>query len=381
MMLNNILSVFNPPVKTPRIKELNRIALLCYGGLGDVLLFSPVIAEIKAWLPDASITLYLEERSMGVSSVLAGIDSVQIIPTGTMNKVKLFAFLVNDLKKRHFDAVLSCGTNKFIPYLLAMSGIPYRVGYETSGYGQQLLSHQAPLNKSVYASLMYFELAKTFMKPLIGPAYEPFLQPSQLKPIATTPSDRDLEELQTLALQPQQGNHRKHILLHPGVSQMSLSKGINKTWAAMDWAQLILSLSGTHCVYLVGGKDDEPLVTDILALLPENLQRFSNLMGTTRNFSDLAGLMTLMDAVICVDSAPLHLAIAMNKPTVAIFGPTDEQKLLPNPEWVPTVKAVTVEGLACRPCLWAIRQQNCATSDCLKVSVQAVELAVLGLLG
>ena len=381
MIVSKLFSLLSPPLKTPRIKDLNRIALLCYGGLGDVLLFSPVIAEIKAWLPDASITLYLEERSMGVSSVLVGIDSVQLIPTGSMNKLKLFSFLVDDLKKRHFDAVLSCGTNKFIPYMLAATGIPYRVGYETSGYGQQLLSHQAPLKRNIYASFMYFELAKTFMKPLIGPAYEAFLQPQQLKPMATAPSDRDLEELQTLSRQPNQGDHRKHILLHPGVSQVSLSKGINKMWAAMDWSQLILALTSTHCVYLVGGKDDEPLVADILALLPENLQRLSNLMGTTRNFSYLSGLMTLMDAIICVDSAPLHLAIAMGKPTVAIFGPTDEKKLVPNPEWVPTVKAVTVEDLACRPCLWAVRQQNCETSECLQVSVKAVESAVLGLLG
>jgi ADP-heptose:LPS heptosyltransferase len=380
MIMTQLLSLLSRPFKTPRIKDLNRIALLCYGGLGDVLLFSPVIAEIKAWLPEASITLYLEERSMGVSSVLAGVDAVQIIPTGSRNKLQLFKFLVTDLKKRHFDAVLSCGTNQFIPYMLAATGIPYRVGYQTTGYGQQLLSHQAVLNQATYASCMYFELAKAFMKPLIGPAYEPFLQPHQLKPIALPPSDRDLDELKGIALQPNQGTHRHHILLHPGVSQMSLSKGINKTWSALDWSQLILSLSKLHCVYLVGGKDDEPLVTDILAHLPENLQRFSNLMGTTRNFSDLAGLMTIMDAVVCVDSAPLHLAIALGKPTVAIFGPTDEEKLLPNPQWVPSVKAVTVEGLACRPCLWAVRQQNCETSDCLRVSPETVETAVLGLL-
>lgn len=380
MMLTTLFSLLTKPVKTPRIKDLNRIALLCYGGLGDVLLFSPVIAELKAWLPDASIILYVEERSMGVSSVLEGVDSVQIIPTTTMNRFKLFNYLVNDLKKRHFDAVLSCGTNKFIPILLGLTGIPYRVGYENKHDAYQQLSHQAPLKKDVYASIMYFELAKTFMKPLIGPAYEPFLQPNQLKPIAVLPLDRDLETIQATVLQPQQGSHRKHILLHPGVSQMSLSKGINKTWSAMDWSQLILSLTSTHSVYLVGGKDDEPLVADILALLPETLQRFSNLMGTTRNFSDLATLMSLMDTIVCVDSAPLHLSIALNKPTVAIFGPTDNQKLLPSPQYTPSVQAVTVENLACRPCLWANRQKNCETSDCLNVPVKAVETAILSLL-
>lgn len=148
----------------------------------------------------------------------------------------------------------------------------------------------------------------------------------------------------------------------------------------MDWSQLILSLTSTHSVYLVGGKDDEPLVADILALLPETLQRFSNLMGTTRNFSDLATLMSLMDAIVCVDSAPLHLSIALNKPTVAIFGPTDNQKLLPSPKYTPSVQAVTVEDLACRPCLWANRQKNCETSDCLNVPVKAVETAILSLL-
>jgi ADP-heptose:LPS heptosyltransferase len=77
-MISSLLSFFMPS-HSFRLKDLHRIALICYGGLGDVLLFSPVIREIRQWLPHVHLTLYTEERSASVGTVLEGVDVVQIL--------------------------------------------------------------------------------------------------------------------------------------------------------------------------------------------------------------------------------------------------------------------------------------------------------------
>ena len=43
----------------------------------------------------------------------------------------------------------------------------------------------------------------------------------------------------------------------------------------------------------------------------------------TKSLADLAALIAISDLLICVDSAPMHMAVGLNKPLLAIFGPTN----------------------------------------------------------
>lgn len=374
---------------TYKKKPLERLALLCFGGIGDVLLFSPVVKELKHWLPDIHISLLCENRSKSAAYLIEGVDTVVPLmmnePGEKPNKRKLFGQLVEALKVRHYDAVLSTGGSPFLGLLLWRSGVGYRVGYSRLGWknswNRLFLSSWAELKANQYAGLMHLELAKAFIQKLITEPYSLKTQAlPQLKPL----SDQKLEAMDALKVtsrlksQTSEGKIRYHILLHPGVSQLSLLKGINKTWKSTDWADLILRLSSQHWVYLAGGPDDAETIAAIEAALPSHLERFRNLNGQTRDLADLAALMQVMDAVVCVDSAPLHLATALKKPTVALFGPTDEKKLLPpvafqKNSWL---KSVSVENLPCRPCLWDKRQANCATSECLNILPEKVEAAL-----
>jgi ADP-heptose:LPS heptosyltransferase len=354
------------PESTKRIKDMHRIALICYGGLGDVLLFSPVVREIKRWLPDVHITVYVEARSAGVSSVLADVDAVMSMPVQALSRPALAKWVVKDMRMRHFDGVISTGTNPFIAGVLTAAGIAYRIGYDTKSWAMKLMSHTCPVKKHAYAGEMYLELAKTFLKPLIGPAYEAH-GVSNL-PYIKTPDEEHVQRFKNLKI-PRLPDHRKHILIHPGVSRVSQQKGIYKDWPPARWAQFILDLSKDHAVYLIGGPDDQPAVEAILKELPDGLAHFKSLVGETTSFEELAALMGVMDVVCVVDSAPLHLSIGLDKPTLAFFGPTNNAVLVPESD---SVHVVRRQDLECQPCLWAVRQKNCADSTCLDVSVDTM---------
>ncbi|WP_303673152.1 glycosyltransferase family 9 protein [Vampirovibrio chlorellavorus] len=347
---------------------IKRIAFINFGGIGDEILFAPVIEDVRRALPQAHCTLFLERRSQSVKDLLT-IDAVVPLQVQGQSRQSLFAELWNRLRTGDFDAVISSGSSPFIPVLLFASGIPVRVGFQTGAVSRALLTTEAPLAprhaRKGYAADMYFALASSFLRYLLGDAYQP-MRPvlPHLKP----PSEADRQWAASVIPPHPPGSK---ILIHPGVSAISVQKNILKGWPPARWAECITQLCQQgHQVYLAGGPDDAETIDQIQQALPATLNGFHSLYGQTKNLLQLGALVLAADVLIGVDSSPMHLAVGYQKPVVAIFGPTDERKLLPPND--ARFQAVTVENLSCRPCLWDVRNENCATSDCLQVPVSLV---------
>jgi putative inorganic carbon (HCO3(-)) transporter len=353
-----------------------RIACINMGGIGDNFLFAPVIQALQGAYHSSHITFIVEHRSASAATVMAGVHdtltlNLQGFGPGLSGKFKAFQALKTLLTQGQFDVVVSSGRSPLIAVLLALSGITTRVGYNTSLLSRWLLTHPAPLNTQQYAAQMYFSLAEALLgkaparKALGLGVAEPLIP--QLHP-ATAECLMWAEG----CLGPQLSG-KKRILIHPGVSRVSLQKGIYKTWPAESWVKLIDALSHQHQVYLVGGPDDETTIQDIQAALAQQGKptstHFKNLAGQTKNLADLLALVQQANLLISVDSAPLHLAIGCKTPVVCIFGPTNEHKLVPNVDWV---TPVSVDELICRPCLWDVRQTSCITPICLDVPVEKI---------
>ena len=78
---------------------------------------------------------------------------------------------------------------------------------------------------------------------------------------------------------------------------------------------------------------------------------------------EMAFIMKNSANVICVDSAPLHVAVCVEANIFAIFGPTNETKLIPQKDEIQVIK----NNINCRPCLWHKRSCNCEISECLNI--------------
>jgi putative inorganic carbon (HCO3(-)) transporter len=350
--------------------QVNRIALINFGGIGDELLFSPVLVAIKLLFPEAETTLFLEKRSQAVTPLLPGVDRFETLTIQGKNKVLAAGELLSYLQARRFDLVLSSGSNPLIAPLLWLSGIPLRFGFDSDRLSKGFLTQAAPLVKNRYAGEMYYALAEALINWHTH-------QSSNKTEIAVSPLPKiqlnpEFTKVSWLEKKPS----RPLILVHPGVSRVSIEKGIYKTWAAENWSRCIQALCQNADVCLVGGPDDQEIVDAILKALPAKLTGFQNGYGLTKSLTDLALALQTADLLLSVDSSPLHLAIALNTPTVAIFGPTDEKKLMPDPALYPQFQAVILPDLSCRPCLWDVRQTNCEASTCLDVPVDLVVQSV-----
>ncbi len=359
----------NPLVE--RQGAMTKIAFLNFGGIGDELLFSPVIRAVRSVLPSAHLTLILEGRSRSASELIPELDETIPIQVQGVSRVRLFWQLVRLLRVGQYDAVIASGSSPFIPIALALSGVPIRVGYDTGMLSRWLLTAPAELNTRQYAGAMYFALVRAFLRHIGKETHAQEIPRPQFTPTAEHRA-RGLQLLEEAGSR----NPALRVMIHPGVSKVSVEKNILKAWAPENWVLFVHQLATRHPslhIILLGGPDDEEVIHAIetaLARMPSEVrQRVFNLYGRTQSLMDLACVLAWADVFVCVDSAPMHLAVALQRPIVAIFAPTDEKKLLPQDE---RFQVAVREDVPCRPCLWDHRNESCGNPICLQVPVALV---------
>jgi ADP-heptose:LPS heptosyltransferase len=304
-----------------------KLLAINFGGIGDEVLFLPVLASIKEKQPDTHITLLLEPRSKAIKDISNLIDEIKLFD------IKKRPLLPNDyLKLLHilrygdYQAVVSSGSSPLVAFLLFASGIKERIGYDSGPLSHYLLTQPIKLNRNQYASTMYHDLVQG-----LG------LKHKQARPEVQVPVENLAYMKSWLADQIKGKEKIKTIVIHPGTSKLALKKGIIKTWPANNWASLINQLvkNADTQVILAGGPDDEQTITQIMQELEKNKyfmgnqDSFVSAYGATKSLADLAALILISDLLICVDSAPMHIGVALKKQILALFGPTNPEHLLP----------------------------------------------------
>ncbi len=323
--------------------DYKNILLINFGGIGDEILFMPVIQSLRKTFPKSKITLCLEGRSKSFVNLTDLLDDYFCIDIKTKNKYTEMLKLYFKALTGKYDLVISSGSNPLISLLLFFTGIKERIGYKSFKYSKYLLTKEVELNKNQYASKMYFDL----VKPVTNAEFElPVIKAEDEDKISNS------------------------VLIHPGVSKISVSKNIIKIFDATVWAELIKKLLGKgKKVYLAGGPDDEGCILKIRESLKDtDLTNFTDLFGQTKNIYDLVKLIKQSEVLICSDSAPMHIGVATGTKTIAVFGPTNEKLLLPESD-----KFIAITNNSeCRPCLWNKRQTTCKELYCLNIDIEQI---------
>ena len=340
------------------------------GGIGDQILLLPSVKIFKEKFPDYQIDLVCEPRSAIISEL-----------TSLYRKVKTFDFkevnpnifnLRETLRARYYKYLILTGSSYKANLIAALSNAEIKIGFYKGIFSKLFLTAPVKLNTNQYAGNMFAEL----LIPVL-PGIEKRIQISSMIPeIKLTPASIEWAK-ETLNPRIKERYFAKKIFIHPGVSKLSIKKNILKSWSAKNWALLIEKLLENHdnTVILLGGKDDAETIAEIQKKLsffakPKNFFDFSSF---DLSIEKLAALISSSDLLVCVDSAPMHIAVALGKKLVAFFGPTDPKKLLPDD---PRFLAVYVDNLECRPCLFDTREESCSKPVCLEVTPELMLNAI-----
>lgn len=332
--------------------NFKNILAINFGGIGDEIFFLPALISLKKEFPNSKITLALEPRSKSVKDLTDIIDDLFLIDVKGKNKYTELLKLVYLARKGNnngkFDIVISSGGNKLISILLTLMGIKQRYGYNTGKLSEKLLTKAVILNKNQYACDMYHDLVSPIT------SNKTFLPEVNIEPQEKIPNS---------------------VLIHPGVSLMSISKEMVKTVPAKTWAETIdLLIEKGKKVILVGGPDDKNCIETIRSIT-KYYGQFEDYFGKTKSLKDLGNLIAKAEKFVCSDSAPLHVGVALKTKTYVIFGPTDDKKLIPQSKNVVAVKAK--DSCPIKPCLWEHRQTTCESLDCLKITAEDIVNIVL----
>jgi len=333
-------------IRNGKESERKKILAINFGGIGDEILFLPTLQTIRNHAPNSSITLLLEPRSRSVAELTNLVDSVITFdikkrPLSVGDLVDLLALI----KEGGYDCVISSGGSPLVSALLFLSGIPERIGYHSNRLAPVLLTQPVPLNKKQYAAAMYHDLAIGFLKQkcLTPPAVSDEKINDSLIPTVSLKPD-SMDRMQNFIAERGLNREKRSaqsrlILVHPGTSRLATEKGIFKTWPTDSWIDLLFLIGRENekkpdadrdIVILAGGPDDKEIIEGILGKAGDQLPHMVSAYGQTKSIADLAALIQLCDIMICVDSAPMHVAIGLRKPLVALFGPFDPALLVPN---------------------------------------------------
>lgn len=130
------------------------------------------------------------------------------------------------------------------------------------------------------------------------------------------------------------------IALQPG------ARWANKQWPAASFAELASQLAAQYRdvrFVILGSAEDRSLGQAIASVV---LDRCLNLAGQT-SLPELVEWLRLCELMVTNDTGPMHMAVALGKPVVALFGPTEPRRTGPYGR----LDAVIQHPLPCAPCL------------------------------
>ncbi len=300
-----------------------RILALVPGGIGDQILFFPTLDDLKQSYPESQIDVIVEPRSKGAYRVCKSVRDVLTYDFKDANSLADWGNLLGIMRDREYEAVISLGQRWTVGLLLWLTGIPKRVGY--AGNGAIFLSDPIPLKTEQYAAQMYHDLLQGI------DIRTPFKGIS----INVPKADIDWAEAEQQSLGVAESGY---ILIHGGSSQLAQVKGIDKIYPTNYWQEIISELQQKQAnlpVVIVKGPEDAAWVNEIKQSSPDVKIVIPGDVGK------LAAIIAAANLMLCTDSAPMHLAVAVGTYTIALFGPTEPGKLLPKSDRVVAVKSPT----------------------------------------
>jgi len=301
-----------------------RVVALVPGGIGDQILFFPTLDDLKQAYPKADIDVVVEPRATSAYRVSKSVSDVLSFDFKDNNSPADWANLLGVLRDRYYDVAISLGQRWGVGLLLWLTGTPKRIGYQ-SGSSSLFLTDAVPLNTEQYAAAMYHDLLK-------GLGIE---TPCPDLSISIPKKDLDWAEAERARLGLGSSGY---VIIHGGSSQLAKTKGIDKIYPAESWQAIIQDFQTKQPdlpIVVVQGPEDEAFVATLAQSAP------GIKVTSPPDIGKLAAMIAGANLMLCTDSAPMHLAVALKVFTLALFGPTDPEKLLPKSDRFAGIKSPT----------------------------------------
>ncbi|MBP7276278.1 MAG: glycosyltransferase family 9 protein [Kiritimatiellae bacterium] len=316
------------PTRRPSPDQVRRLLVVKLSSLGDLFHALPTVRALKR-ASGATVDWLVQPAYVPLVDCFTDVDRVLSFPR---QRIALFLVrFLQELRRERYDLVVDAQG-------LLKSAIPARLTRR---------SRRAP----VLGPSFHREGSRMFYSAVAGPRNK-----------ARHAVDENLDVIRWLGWPmpetlefPVRFPSVPRIGPGPVVGLVPASRWPTKNWPPEYFADLARRLMNTGAqILLMGGRAERPVCDEIERSLGPG-GGVVNCAGET-SLPELGGRMATCDLVVTVDSGPMHIAAALGRPVLALFGPTDPTRTGP---YGRLSKTLWVDGLSCRPCF----SRTCARND------------------
>lgn len=274
------------------------IAVVKLWAIGESVLMLPMIRTLHK--KGYRITVICTKQNLPVFSDQPFISDIHVFNSES----PLVVFRILRLRKNNFSAVIDSDPyTKGSAIISALLGTKRRIGFENRPL---LYTEPVKIKENCHAVETFHALFNQLEKMPV---------PKMLIPIAVTEKDKKMAASFL--------SEGKNIIIHAGSAESSRSR----RWPEENFAKLCKELAENYKakIFLVGTKEEIAINNRILGLVGGSVVDLSGRL----TLHQLAALLSLSDIVIANDSGPMHIAAAMDTPTIGLFGPNVPERFGP----------------------------------------------------
>ena len=323
-------ALFRPFMAAPRLPAgACRILILKPCCLGDVLMATPVVAALRERFPESTIDFAVGRHARPAIESHPDIATIVDAGPGAGRHWRSELHLLKRMRAGRYDLCLVLERSPLFTILPLLAGIRVRGGIDSAGRGFAL-NVRVPWDESLHEADLYLGVAGALGCWVAG-RHLRFVPDERARRAVDMLWQRRRLDPKVVAIAPGGGTN-------PG---MDLPE---KRWPPERFAQLADHLYGSEGaqIAIVGSPLDESACRAMRAVMRAPSV---DLTGTIP-FADRAAFFQRCALYVGNDSGPMHLAVAVDCPAVAVFGPTSVSLYGPYHARARVVR----RALPCSPC-------------------------------
>ncbi|MDJ0705550.1 MAG: glycosyltransferase family 9 protein [Leptolyngbyaceae cyanobacterium MO_188.B28] len=291
-----------------------RILALVPGGIGDQILFFPTLDSLKRSFPKAEIDVVVDPTAVEAYRVSKVVHRIIPYNFEIRNSPADWANLLGVIRDREYEVSLSLCNNWSINLLLWLTGIRTRVGYGQSA-NPFFLTETVPRKPDQYLAHQFHDLLRGLG--IATPCPDLAINVPE-EDIAWADQDRAQLGLQ----------NRGYVLIYSTASS-ALETPDTHSYPAKNWTAIIQDFQKRQPdlpIVAIQTPENQPLMSELTKRVP--VLKISK----PENLGQMAALIAGADLMLCTESDPMQLAVALKVFTLGLFGSQDPTKLIPQNE-------------------------------------------------
>ncbi len=303
--------------------------------VGDAVMTIPALRQLRRLFPDAHITLATRAWAEGLFADSDFLDDLQVHEGSGLRSV---VQQVGQWRKRNFDLAILLPNSLETALVASLARVPLRIGYATDGR-QALLTHPLALPewRETKHEVFYYLKIVAELEWLIK-HQQSFLetQPDGSLEVSEARKSRARDSLCARGVV----EDKPLVAICPGSINSRAKRWPTERYAAL--ADRLINELGAQ-VLLVGSNAEAEVSLEV-----SNQMRNQPLTLTGQtDLAELVATLSLVDLLVTNDTGPAHIASALGRPTLVIFGPTNPLTTRPFSPFGEIVR----EPPDCAPCM------------------------------